>query len=157
MLCKQTKLTVEGDDIVYSTLVGGSGSDLSAAIALDADNNPWITGSTTVKTIPDFPNPSVTLNTEAFVAQIVPKTIVIPGIGIPFRPPLIITKFGVGFGAYLSGDDFDRGLGIAVDIADQVYVAGVTRSTDFATLNAFQPDFSGGFDDGFVVKFGPAD
>src|SRR5262249_7592988 len=39
-------------NLLYSTYVGGSGADAGLAIALDAGNNPWITGRTTSLDIP---------------------------------------------------------------------------------------------------------
>src|SRR5262249_9488216 len=60
------------------------------------------------------------------------------------------------YSTYLGGSSDDRGLGIALDAANNVYVTGATASTNFPVLNAYQPKHAGGFADGFVTKLGAA-
>ena len=55
-----------------------------------------------------------------------------------------VTKFSSDgtkliFSTYLGGESTDQGLGIALDKASDVYLAGVTNSTNFPLVNAFQP------------------
>jgi photosystem II stability/assembly factor-like uncharacterized protein len=47
------------------------------------------------------------------------------------------------YSSYLGGSLFDRGYGIAVDASGNAYVTGYTSSTDFPTVNAFQPTKGG--------------
>ena len=56
------------------------------------------------------------------------------------------------YATYLGGSGDDRGLGIAVDGSGNAYVTGVTASTNFPTLNAYQSAY-GGNGDAFVTKF----
>ena len=62
----------------------------------------------------------------------------------------------VEYSTLIGGNGFDRGNGIAVDVAGNVYITGDTTSVDFPTLNAIQPDFNGGGavfnNDAFVTK-----
>jgi len=67
--------------------------------------------------------------------------------------PLIIDPILV-FSTYLGGSGGDAGMGIAVDGAGQVYVTGSTGSTDFPTMNAFQPTWAGS-EDAFVAQLSP--
>ncbi|MEO6390279.1 MAG: SBBP repeat-containing protein [Pyrinomonadaceae bacterium] len=66
----------------------------------------------------------------------------------------------VVFSTYLGGsggDDLftmEAGLGITVDAGGSVYIAGVTPSGDFPTLNSTQP-FAGTFD-AFITRLNPA-
>ena len=67
-----------------------------------------------------------------------------------------ITKFGPGgqtvvYSTFLGGSGEDEQLGAAVDAFGNVYLAGSTTSTDFPTLNAFQPAPRGAID-AFVAK-----
>lgn len=62
------------------------------------------------------------------------------------------------YSTYLGGGDVDQGLRIAVDTAGNAYVVGSTRSVDFPTENAIQPDLmvGGGIEDVFVTKLNAA-
>jgi hypothetical protein len=73
--------------------------------------------------------------------------------------PLIIDPVVV-FSTYLggsAGDDLftiEAGFGIAVDAAGTIYVAGVTPSADFPTLNGSQPASAGNYD-AFITRLNP--
>ena len=69
--------------------------------------------------------------------------------------PLVIDPVLV-YSTYLGGsDDFNQGVGIAVDRFGQAYVTGLTGSTDFPTENPLQSAL-GGFGDAFVAKLNRA-
>jgi hypothetical protein len=55
------------------------------------------------------------------------------------------------YATYLGGSGYEMGMGIAVDSAGAAYVAGLSDSADFPTVNAFQPA-SGGSREAVVVK-----
>ena len=128
------KLNPAGSVLVYSTFLGGTGADSGNAIATDSTGNAYVTGDTTSA---NFPVQSAVQATnrgrqEAFVAK-------------------INTAGAVQFATYLGGAGDDRGLGIAVDSANAIYVSGGTTSPDFPLANAFQGT-SGGGQDAFVAK-----
>ncbi len=50
------------------------------------------------------------------------------------------------YSTYLGGAGDDLGFGMAVDEDGNAYVGGFTSSSDFPTLNAFQPTNAGGYD-----------
>jgi len=56
--------------------------------------------------------------------------------------------------SYLGGSAAEIGCGIAVDAKGNMYVTGNTYSTDFPTVEPFQPA-SGGFIDAFVTRISP--
>lgn len=62
----------------------------------------------------------------------------------------------IEYSTLIGGNGFDRGNGIAVDIAGNVYITGDTTSVDFPTLNGIQGNFNGGGvvfnNDAFVTK-----
>lgn len=136
-----TKLDTTGSTLVYSTFIGGSGSDRptpSNAIALDGLGNVYVTGTTTSS---DFPTANPTQASNA------------GGAADGFVTKLNATGNALIFSTYLGGSGRDDGLGIAVDGSGNAYVAGETRSTNFPTMNAFQSTFAGGFRDAFAAKF----
>ena len=55
------------------------------------------------------------------------------------------------YSTYLGGTGVDRGFGIAIDSAGNVYVTGKTDSTNFPTANPLQSTNGGNFD-AFVTK-----
>ena len=71
-----------------------------------------------------------------------------------------VTKFTglscdtVGYSTYLGGSTADVANAIAVDNAENAYVAGATQSSDFPVQNAYQATYGGGDWDGFLTKFG---
>lgn len=154
-----TKLSPEGDALVYSTYLGGNSLDTANAIAIDSEGAAYVTGETFST---DFPlvNPfqsrrrgepacffgdAVSSCADAFVAKLNPE-----GTGLEYS-------------TYLGGNATDTGKGIAVDSAGAAYVTGETASTDFpTTAEAFQKQSGGsrtggGFGgDAFVTKLSAA-
>src|SRR3989442_465937 len=64
------------------------------------------------------------------------------------------------YSTYLGGSNDDGSTAIAVDSSGDAYVAGVTRSEDFPTANAFQASCdacSTSTRDAFVAKISPLD
>ncbi len=138
-----TQINSIGAAIIYSTYVGGSGSDTATAIALSSNGNAFVTGYTTST---DFPTLSpqgggITTpfqqvyggNTDAFVFE--------------------LTTLGTGlvYSSYLGGSGADFGQGIAVDSSQNAYVTGTTQSTNFPIVNALQ-SINNGSQDAFVTK-----
>ena len=56
------------------------------------------------------------------------------------------------YSTYLGGSNTDLPHDIALDPANNAYVVGVTHSSNFPTVNRFQPSFAGGSEDAFVAK-----
>jgi YD repeat-containing protein len=116
----------------YSTYLGGSANENSqnrvvgGGIAVNAAGNAYVTGQTQSA---DFPtaNPSQTYqgNGDVFVTKL-----------DPLGQALV-------YSTYLGGSGDDVGKGLAVDSAGNAYVTGDTNSTNFPTVNAFQPTYQG--------------
>ncbi|MET0621951.1 MAG: SBBP repeat-containing protein [Pyrinomonadaceae bacterium] len=129
----------------YSTYVGGAGFEGGGGIAVDAAGDIYYTGFTTST---DFPTTAGTYQPtrassswEVFVMKINPKA---------------TGAAGVVFSTYVGGAGNEHPLGIALDGAGNIYVAGGTDSTDFpVTANAFQTQRAGA-DDGIVFKLSPS-
>jgi hypothetical protein len=134
-----SKLNPAGTALVYSTYLGGAGTDSGNGIALDSTNAAYVTGSTTST---NFPVVGAIHSTsaggmDAFVTKLSPSGGVID------------------YSTYLGGAAGDQGSSIAVDSTGAAYIAGTTSSTNFPTVSAFQAA-NGGAQDGFVAKLNPA-
>ena len=136
-----TKLNAAGSALVYSTYLGGTGSDVGRSIAVDASGNAYVTGDTSST---GFPTASPIQGSLA-------------GTG---PPDAFVTKFNAAgsahvYSTYLGGSLSDFGKGIAADASGNAYVTGNVVSTDFPTASPFQST-SGGGQDAFVTKFNAA-
>jgi len=113
-----TKLNPTGTGLVYSTYLGGSQTDQGQAIAVDASGNAYVTGYTASADFPTTPG--------------------VLGLNLTGSENCFVTKLDAAgsnlvFSTYLGGKSVDIGYGIAVDGSGQVYVGGLTASSDFPT------------------------
>jgi hypothetical protein len=132
-----TKLSPNGQSLVYSTYLGGSGREFGFGIAVDASGNAYVTGQTTSTDFPTkkpFQPSSGGGNFDAFVTK------------------LSADGQSLLYSTYFGGNDGDSGGGIAVDSSGNAYVTGYTFSKNFPTLKPLQPSYGGGFQDGFIAK-----
>jgi hypothetical protein len=136
-----TKLNPAGTALAYSTLLGGSGIEFVAGIAVDDSGNAYVTGPTSSTDFPTTPGAFQTSYgggpEDAFVTKINPS-----GTGLVYS-------------TYLGGAGDDVGAGMALDSDGNTYVGGFTSSTDFPTSKAFQPANAGGYD-AFVTELNAA-
>ncbi|MFX1512654.1 MAG: SBBP repeat-containing protein [Promethearchaeota archaeon] len=111
-----TKFTSTGD-IVFSTFLGGSYYDCGYGIAVDADGNSYITGSTSSS---DFPIHNAYQSTiyqyiDAFVTK------------------LNATGTGLVFSTYWGINWEDSGQAIAIDAMGNSYITGKTQSSSWSS------------------------
>lgn len=126
------ELNSQGNALLFSTYLGGSGNDEGSGIAVDSSGKIYVTGGASAASGDDFPTTSGAFqrlfgggSNDAFVTK--------------FDP----TKSGsalIVYSTFLGGSDVDRGNSIAVDAAGNAYITGRTRSTDFPTQNPLQPN-----------------
>jgi len=136
-----TKLDPTGSALVYSTYLGGSITDSTRAIAVDADGNAYVTGVTTST---DFP-----MTARAF------QTSFGGGRNDAFVVKLNTAGSSLVYSTYLGGSGKDSGSAIAVDTAGNAFVTGTTNSSDFpTTITAFQTSFGGGTNEVFSWDIG---
>jgi Beta-propeller repeat len=137
--------------LVYSAFVGGSKAEEGRDIAVDAQGNTYITGSTLS---PDFPKAGPPQATYAG-----PTT---ANFGDAFIMKLNPAGTALVYMTYLGGSLQDVGDAITIDAQGNTYVTGMTESTNFPTKNALQPAPGGNScssppcSDAFVTKLNAA-
>jgi hypothetical protein len=147
------KLNADGTDLVYSTYLGGSSQEVGTSIAIDKNGNAYVAGYTSSTNFPVTTNAmqkklqctnSLIINCNGFISE----------IGASGTNLL--------YSSYLGGTNYDQATGIALDISNNIYVAGFTASTNFPLFNNL-PGFNqlnGAtnntlYYDAFVCKFSP--
>jgi hypothetical protein len=124
--------------LVYSSYLGGSGSDFGRAIAVDVRGNAYVTGETQSN---DFPiknafDSSLEGGQDAFVTKVNPSA---------------SGSRSLVYSTYLGGNSSEQGFGIKVDLQGNAYVAGGTNSVNFPIKNALDSTLNG-INDVFVTK-----
>lgn len=134
-----TKLNPTGTALIYSTYLGGSGSaNQCTSLALDAQNNAYVTGFTNSVNFP--------VTTEAIQSSL-------SGVTDAFISKLDFTGTSLLYSTYMGGTSNDSGVTITTDTHGNAYVVGATGSTNFpTTTGAFQTAKAGGLNDAFVAK-----
>lgn len=133
-----TKLNSDGSELVFSTFIGGIGTDVGRAVSVDASGNVFLYMRTTSA---NFPTTSGAFQTtyggggDVVVAKL-----------NPLGSKLI-------YSTYLGGSGIETEGALAIDASGNAYVTGTTASLNFPTTpGAFQTKFGGAGDDAFVAK-----
>ena len=130
------KLNAAGNGLVFSTYLGGNGSDAGYGVAVDVFGAIHVVGDTLST---NFPTQSAVQYASGG------------------RQDAFFSEFGATgnllASSYLGGNGDDHGAGVAVDSSGNTYVTGSTYSTNFPTALPFQAH-SGGGEDAFVTKIG---
>jgi hypothetical protein len=131
-----TKFDNEGEELIYSTYLGGTLSDVGESVAVDGSGHAYITGETESANFPTtlgVVQPTLRGTEDAFVAK------------------LDANGTRLVYSTYLGGTLPDQGRGIEVQ-AGHAYVAGVTFSSDYpVTPDSFDASFNG-VTEAFVTK-----
>ncbi|MEO7725271.1 MAG: SBBP repeat-containing protein [Chthoniobacterales bacterium] len=136
-----TELNPTGTAVLYSTYLGGNGSESGYAIAVDTAGKVYLTGNTSSSDFPTTP--------EAFQTTF-------QGTLDVFVTELNATGSALLYSTYLGGSDFDYGFAIAVGVSGNAFVTGETTSANFpTTTGAFQTTYGGGLRDAFVTELNP--
>ncbi len=126
----------QAGNVLYASYLGGGAQDWVTGIAVDSENNAYLTGWTAST---DFPTrfaaqPSLRGRRNGFVAKFSPEGALI-------------------YSTYLGGTGDDAAAAIAVDSEGSAYVTGAAASPDFPVVRAIQSRTGGGVD-AFVTKLG---
>ncbi|MGA2150345.1 MAG: SBBP repeat-containing protein [Bryobacteraceae bacterium] len=127
--------------LLYTSYLGGSGSDLARGLTLDSQGNMVVTGYTLSSNFPvtaDAAQPTYAGYGDVFVSV------------LNYTNP----KF-VLYSTYLGGSDGEVAYGVTADSSGYIYVTGYTLSQDFPiTANAIQGAWGNGIEV-FVTKIQP--
>lgn len=143
------KLSARGDVLLYSTFLGGNGTDEGKAISLDSSGNAYLTGITNSS---DFPT------RQAVQPQFGGGVCAVGPCNDAFVAKLSATGSELVYSTYLGGNGEDSGSGIATDSAGNAFVTGSTTSANFpATPGAFDRTCGTDSKCNAVSEFTPAD
>ncbi len=137
--CAAAKFSASGE-LIWSTYLGGSGSDRAYGMSGDGAGNLYVSGSTGSTDFPTTPGAYDTIYNGG-------------------ERDCFVTHFSSGGGlqwsTYLGGGGAESGYGIALDGSGNVCVTGETYSDDFPTPGGFDTTNEGAPDykDCFVSKF----
>ena len=141
-----TRLNGLGTKLWFSTYLGGSSAEAGAAIARDASGNNYLVGHTNSN---DFPtttgaydqtyNGASDSDDDVFVAK------------------LNAAGSALVYSTFLGGSGAEHGMDMVLGGSGNVYVTGMTTSSDFpTTTGAYDVSFNGGGQDGYVTKLNAA-
>ncbi len=132
------KLSPDGDDILFSSYWGGAKKDRINAIAIDNQDNLYLTGSTKSKDFPVLNGPQMKHqgHLDGFISK------------------LSSDGQTLHYSSYLGGKKQDNAKAICIDSQQRAVITGSTRSKrNFPQYNSLQPKFAGGKHDAFVSRF----
>ena len=125
-----TKLNAAGNDLVYSTLLGGELADYSLGIALDPSDAAVVVGYTFSD---DFPT----------VSPLQAECVECPNFAEAFVAKINTTGSSLVYSTYLGDDGSDQAWAVAVGSDGTAYVTGRTTSAQFPRVNAYDSIYNG--------------
>lgn len=135
--CFVTKLSEDGQSLLFSTFLGGTGSDWLYTMNVDSDDRIAISGATDSI---DFPllNPYQDNNSGSL--------------------DIFLSFFEAAgqsllFSTYLGSPGIDHGRRIDFNSQGDLLLTGITASGDLGTLGVYQEEHAGGSADAFLAKF----
>ena len=113
-----TKINNTGASLLYSSFLGGNGTDKGEGIAVDGHGDAYVTGTFSSSDFPytaDAYDKTLGGSYDAFIAKFNPS-----GSG----------SASLAYATYFGGNNVDGGKGIAIDALGNTYIAGYTNSTN---------------------------
>src|SRR5262249_5706858 len=133
-----TKLNASGTGLIFSTYLGGNGSESGRGVAADSSGSAYVSGYTSSGNFPTTPGAYQTSYGGGVDAS---------------GTKLNASGTGLIYPTALGGKDSDGGSAIAVDSSPNAYIAGGTGPSDFpTTAGALHTTYGGGESDAFVSK-----
>jgi Beta-propeller repeat len=132
--------------MLYFTYIGGGGADIPLAMAVDSQENVYLTGTT------DSTNFPMTVN----AVQNTGAGSVVSAFVLELNPFGEAGAVSLVYSTFLGGTTGDTaGNGIAVDRNGLIYVIGSTKATDFPLTDSAYMAVTWGPQDAFLCKIDP--
>ncbi|MHA2250133.1 MAG: NosD domain-containing protein [Candidatus Kariarchaeaceae archaeon] len=131
------KLSPDGQNLLYSTYLGGNNEDWGESVTVDQFDNIYVVGRTNSTDYPMVNAIDSTYNGgtyDSFVTKIASNGTTLL------------------YSSYIGGEGDEFGSDIEVDQFENMYLLGHTNSADYPTFNAFQSTYGGGAWDAFLTK-----
>jgi Beta-propeller repeat/FG-GAP-like repeat len=143
-----TEVNNLGAGLIYSTYLGGSGTDTGSGLALDSTGDAYVVGSTASTNFPVTSGSFQTANA---------------GVSDAFITKVLNGGASLVYSTYLGGGGNDYGVAIVLNSLGYAFVTGNTLSTNFpVTAGAFQPQCGSDgmcndekFTDAFITGLNP--
>ena len=141
------KLNATGSGLLFSTRIGGKGTDSVHGISIDANGNAYVTGETDSS---DFPVTVDTFRTER------------RGTNDCFVVKFNQTGTALVYSTFIGGDSessivaYESARAIAVDRFGQAHIGGITTLSDFPITAPALQSMLVGQGDAFVTKLNPS-
>jgi Ricin-type beta-trefoil lectin domain-like/Beta-propeller repeat/FG-GAP-like repeat/Putative binding domain, N-terminal len=135
------KVNPSATSVSYSAILGGTGIDQAAGLAIDTLGNAYVAGTTNSA---DFPVTAGALQATSGISGSATKGFVLA---------LSADGSNLVFSTYLGGSGSEQANGIALDSSKNIYVAGLTTSPDFPGAgDAYFKPYNGSSNAVFVAK-----
>jgi hypothetical protein len=128
------------NSLLYSTYIGGAGEEIGRDIIVDNSGCVYVTGLTGSATFPRINHNNYDISTR--------------GVFLLKMKPSLGGSSSVVFSTSFGGDGYDEGFGLSISPDGNIFITGITYSTDFPTINPYDESHNGD-GDVFVSKFGP--
>jgi uncharacterized repeat protein (TIGR01451 family) len=128
-------LDATDSSFVYSSYLGGGGAELAMGIAVDSTGAAYVAGTTSSVNFPvvNAFQPAYAGMEDVFVAKV------------------NVSGSALSWATFMGGNSRDNGNAIALSPTGEIFVGGVTTSSDFPIINAIQPSLNGP-PDGFIAR-----
>ena len=130
--------------LVYSTFLGGTDGDVGYGVAADSGGYLYVTGYTLSGDFPvtaNAPQPNWGGGVDMFISRI---------------NPAIAGLAGLDYSTYIGLDSTIVGYCLSLGTDGSLYVAGSTEGYLPLIGNPIQPNYGGGYTDGFLLVLSPA-
>ena len=134
-----TKFNSAGSAVLYSSYLGGTGSDYNDGLAVDDSGNAYLAG----RAATGFPPPREPMTLPLTAALTIPSS--------PSSTPRSSGASSLVYSTYLGGGGWDMAYDLDIDSAGNVYVTGATASLNHPTTADGNDRILSGSFDGFLT------